>query len=221
VSCECLCSSHDGAGSNNPALRIGIVQAQDPTLGRLRVTFNEFDHMLSYWLPVVMPKTQNDKAYWLPDIGEQVVCLMDARDEDGVVLGAIYSHADSTPVQSVDKFHLGFKDATTFEYDRSAHVFAINFSDSSALNYDGGAHVLTVNFKDQAAIKYDAAAHVLTVSPNDGTTIKYDGSAHAFSIIGCSGASVTISAPGGVSLQSGSSYVNVNPGGVTINPPLQ
>ena len=221
MSCECLCSSHVSAGRDNPALRIGIVQAQDPSLGRLRVTFNEFDHLLSYWLPVVMPKTQNDKAYWLPDIGEQVVCLMDAFDEDGVVLGAIYSQADRTPVQSADKFHLGFKDATSVEYDRAAHLFAMKFSDSTTIVYDAGAHALTLNFKDQTAIKYDAAAHVLTVAPNDGTAIKYDGSAHEFSIIGCSGASVTISAPTGILLQSGSSFVNVSPGGVTINPPLQ
>ena len=73
------------------ALRLGIVKEQDVSLARLRVTFNEFDQMLSYWLPVVVTKTQNDKAYWLPDIGEQVVCLMDERDEAGVVLGAIYS----------------------------------------------------------------------------------------------------------------------------------
>ena len=221
MSCECRCSSHDGAENGNPSLRIGIVQAQDPELGRLRVSFSEFDQMLSYWLPVVVPKTQEDKAYWLPDIGEQVVCLMDARDEDGVVLGAIYSQADSTPVQSADKFHLGFKDATTIEYDRAAHVFAISFSDSTGIKYDAGAHLFSFTFQDQTAIKFDAATHLLTVAANDGTTVTYDGTAHAFSIIGCSGASVTISAPGGLSLQSGSSYVNVNPGGVTINPPLQ
>ena len=81
-------------------LRLGIVKDQDVSPCRLRVAFSELDQMLSYWLPVVVPKTQDDKAYWLPDIGEQVVCLMDARDEAGVVVGAIYSQSDVTPVQS-------------------------------------------------------------------------------------------------------------------------
>src|SRR5208283_4568902 len=144
-------------------LRLGIVQDQDLSLCRLRVTFNEFDQMLSYWLPVVVPKTQNDKAYWLPDIGEQVVCLMDSRDEAGVVLGAIYSQADATPVQSGDKFHLGFKDGTSIEYDRQSHVLALTFQDSSAFKYDSGAHALTLSFGDQASIKYDASAHSLSI----------------------------------------------------------
>src|SRR5437879_5875749 len=170
------------------ALRLGIVKEQNPSLGRLRVVFAEFDQMLSYWLPVVVPKAQDDKVYWLPDIGEQVVCLMDARDEAGVVLGAIYSKADTTPVQSADKFHLGFKDGTALEYDRAAHVLAINFEDSTEIKYDSGSHSLALNFKDQAAINYDAAAHALVVNFSDGTTIRYDAAIHAFSILGCVGA---------------------------------
>lgn len=221
MSTECLCSRCTHAIASQTTLRLGIVQAQDPTLGRLRVTFNEFDHLLSYWLPVVVSKTQNDKAYWLPDVGEQVVCLMDGRDEDGVVIGAIYSQVDATPVQSIDKWHVGFKDGSAFEYDRSTHLLSLTFSDQAAIKYDAGAHALTAAFNDRTTIKYDAAAHVLSVSPSDGTTIKYDATGHVFSILGCSGATVIVSAPVGISLQSGSSYININPNGVTINPPLQ
>jgi len=185
------------------------------------VSFADFDQIVSYWLPVVFPKTQNDKAYWMPDIGEQAVCLMDARDESGVVLGAIYSRVDGTPVQSADKCHLAFSDGTTFEYDRAAHVLALHFSDSTSISYDGGGHALSLSFSDQAAIKYDASAHALDFTFSDGTTIKYDATAHAFSIVGAIGASVTMNAPAGISLQSGGSFVNVFPNGVTINPPLQ
>lgn len=190
-------------------------------MGRLRVVFTEFDQMLSYWLPLVVPKTQNDKAYWIPDVGEQVVCLMDAHDENGVVLGAIYSQLDSTPVQSADKFHLGFKDGTSVEYDRAAHVLRLNFNDMSVIKYDGGVHALSFDFEDQSVIKYDSAAHALQMNFSDGTAIKYDAAAHVFSIVGCSAASVTINAPVGIALQSGGSYVNIAPSGVSINPPLQ
>ena len=184
------------------------------------MTFTEFDQMLSYWLPVVMPKTQNDKAYWLPDIGEQVVCLMDARDEVGVVLGAIYSQADTTPVQSADKYHLGFKDGTSIEYDREAHAFALNFQDTAAFQYDSAGHVLTLSFADQASIKYDASAHSLAVKFSDGTVLRYDSSDHAMTMVGVGGASVEISAPAGVTLESGNSYVSILPSGVTVYPPL-
>jgi len=213
--------SEDGHGpGSRTALRLGIVQAQDPTLGRLRVTFDEFDQMLSYWLPVVVPKTQNDKAYWLPDIGEQVVCLMDGHDESGVVIGAIYSQADVTPVQSADKFHLGFKDGTTIEYDRAAHVLGLAFEDSTTFKYDSGQHSLTLNFEDQASIGYDATAHSFTLEFSDGMAIKYDSVAHAFSMLGGAGASVTISAPAGITLQSAPSYITILPGGVTVHPLL-
>ena len=203
-----------------PAFRLGIVKEQDSSLSRLRVVFNEFDEMLSYWLPVVVSKTQNDKAYWLPDIGEQVVCLMDERDEAGVVLGAIYSQADATPVQNADKLHLGFKDGTAMEYDRAEHVLALTFQDSTAIKYDGGAHALTLNFEDQSAITYDCAAHALSVAFNDGTAIKYDGVLHAFTIVGGPATTVTVEAPLGIMLRSDTSYVNILPTGVTIHPLL-
>ena len=176
--------------------------------------------MLSYWLPLVVPKTQNDKAYWLPDVGEQVVCLMDERDEAGVVLGAIYSQADGTPVQSPDKFHLGFKDGAAMEYDRSAHVLALNFQDTTAIKYDGGAHALTLNFEDQCAISYDASAHSLAINFSDGTAVRYDASEHAFTILGVAATSVSVVAPAGIILQSGPSSVTILPSGVTVNPPL-
>ena len=71
--------------------RVGLVKQQDLQGARVRVAFPDRDQMLSYWLPILFPKTQNDKSYWVPDIGEQVVCLMDEHDEAGAVLGAIYS----------------------------------------------------------------------------------------------------------------------------------
>jgi phage baseplate assembly protein gpV len=206
--------------SHNAALRLGIVNDQDPSLGRLRVTFSEFDQMLSYWLPIVVPKTQNDKAYWLPDIGEQVVCLMDERDEAGVVLGAIYSQADATPVQSTDKFHLGFKDGTAVEYDRAAHVLGLTFEDTTVIKYDSGNHLMALNFEDQTAMSYDSAGHALTVQFSDGTAIKYDGAAHSLSMLGSAATSVIINAPAGITLQCDPSYVSVLPGGVTVHPLL-
>jgi phage baseplate assembly protein gpV len=204
---------------HNRSFRVGIVKTQDAASARVRVVFAELDQMLSYWLPVVVPKTQDDKAYWLPDIGEQVVCLMDERDEAGVVLGAIYSKVDSTPVQSADKYHLGFKDGTAVEYDRAAHVLALSFMDGTAIKYDAGAHALALTFVDAALIKYDASAHAMALSFNDGTAIKYDAALHAFTII--SGvASASIVAPAGITLSAGGSSVSILSSGVSISPPL-
>ncbi len=126
-------------------MRVGIVKQQDAATARVRVVFPDLDQMTSYWLPIVVPKTQDDKAYWIPDIGEQVVCLMDIRYEAGVVLGAIYSQVDTTPIASTDKFYLGFKDGSAFEYDRSAHVLSLSFADGTVIIYDAGAKTLTMS----------------------------------------------------------------------------
>jgi len=104
----------------------------------------------------------------MPDIGEQVVCLMDLRDEAGAVLGAIYSEADVPPVNSADKFYLGFKDGARFEYDRVAHVLDVIFQDTTELKYDAESHLLDLKFQDQAELKYDGIAHALTVSLPQG-----------------------------------------------------
>src|ERR1035437_6434244 len=77
--------------------RIGIVAAQDFTLVRARVVFTDHDHMLSWWLNIVADKSSRDKGYWMPDIGDHVVCLMDPNDEDGAILGAVYSPVNPPP----------------------------------------------------------------------------------------------------------------------------
>jgi len=143
--------------------RVGIVQEQDAGRARVRVTFADYDQLRSWWLPVVVPKTQNDKAYWIPDLGEQVVCLMDARDEAGAVLGAIYSSADTAPVDSADKWHLAFNDNASFEYDRAAHVLNLEFSDGASIKYDGGEHALTVALPSGATLTLGAGGATIAI----------------------------------------------------------
>jgi phage baseplate assembly protein gpV len=159
-----LIEYRDRFASLNPTFRVGIVQAQDPVHAKVRVVFPDYDEMISWWLPVVFFKTQNDKAYWIPDIGEQVVCLMDLRDEAGAVLGAIYSSADVPPVNSADKFHLAFKDGAHFDYDRVAHLLELFFQDTTEIKYDARAHLLDLKFQDQAELKYDGSQHALSIS---------------------------------------------------------
>ena len=154
--------------SLNPTFRVGIVQAQDTAHAKVRVVFPDYDEMISWWLAVVFFKTQDDKAYWIPDIGEQVVCLMDLRDEAGAVLGAIYSSADAPPVNSADKFYLGFKDGARFEYDRVAHLLDLLFQDTTELTYNAQSHLLDLKFQDQAELTYDGIQHALTVTLPEG-----------------------------------------------------
>ncbi|MFZ0676616.1 phage baseplate assembly protein V [Candidatus Binatus sp.] len=178
--------------SLNPTFRVGIVQQQDPAHAKVRVVFPDYDEVISWWLPVVFAKTQDDKVYWIPDIGEQVVCLMDLRDEAGAVLGAIYSTADVPPVNSADKFHIAFKDGAHFDYDRVAHILDLFFEDTTEFKYDARIHLFDLKFQDQAELKYDGNEHVLTVSLPQGA---------AFNLT-ANGAQIQIDSSGNVIIKS-------------------
>lgn len=107
-------------------LRFGVVTGIDEARGMVRVQYADMDREVSYWLAVLKAKTLRDKAYWMPDIGEHVAVLIDENAVEGVVLGAIYSEADSVPVSNKDKAHIRFEDGTEIEYDRKGHVLRVS-----------------------------------------------------------------------------------------------
>lgn len=103
-------------------IKVGTVVAVDEKTCRVRVQLPDNDGVVTYWLPVVVNKSQKDKFYWLPDIGEEVICaFLEHGIEQGFVLGAIYNEKDKVPVENKDKFHIRFEDGTWIEYDRKAH----------------------------------------------------------------------------------------------------
>jgi len=111
-------------------VRVGIVTGINPERGTVRVHLVDVDDQVSYELPVIYRKTNYDKEYWMPDIGEHVVCIFSGQGlEQGFVIGAIYSQADSTPVTDKDKFHIKFKDGTEIEYDRAEHKYRVYVED--------------------------------------------------------------------------------------------
>ena len=109
-------------------LKFGIVTNIDAKQASVRVQFLDDDGLPSDWLPVLQSKTFKDKFYILPDIGEQVACLMDENLEDGVVLGSIYSDEDTCPLSSKDKIIAKFQDGSSIEIDKSAGDLSINFN---------------------------------------------------------------------------------------------
>ena len=80
----------------HPPYRTGIVaQIESVPPYRVRVQFPDQANVLSFWLPVQVMKTMNDKDFWQPDIGEQVSVVMDEWDENGIVTGGVPSTVDS------------------------------------------------------------------------------------------------------------------------------
>ncbi|MDK9603499.1 phage baseplate assembly protein V [Lelliottia wanjuensis] len=110
----------------NVTRQTGIISDIDEVKVRVRVTLPECDDLRTHWLPILQRNTQNNKDYWLPDIGEQVEVLLDENGEDGVVLGAVYSSVDTPPVTSKNKRYVRFSDGAALEYDRKQHLLTLN-----------------------------------------------------------------------------------------------
>jgi len=123
-------------------IRLGKVVAIDETKAKVRVQIEDADQVVTFWLPVLQQKAQDDKFYRLPDIGELVVCGFYSDDWDtGIVLGSIYNEIDLPPVSSKDKVHIRFKDGTEIEYDRAAHKMRIDVKGDIEIKVTGNANI--------------------------------------------------------------------------------
>lgn len=124
----------------NSIVRVAVVSSTNPARATVRVKISDDDGLITYDLHVLMRKVHEDKDYWMPDIGDHVLCLfLPFGLETGFVVGSFYSSADKPPVQSQDKFYREFKDGTYIEYDRSEHVLtadvqgAVNISATKSI----------------------------------------------------------------------------------------
>ena len=95
-------------------LQTGTVSAVDADGVKARVRLPECDNMRTNWLDVLQRNTQNNKDYWLPDVGEQVKVLL---DENGDIDKPSFS----------DKNVRGttFSDGAEFSYHRGTHTLTI------------------------------------------------------------------------------------------------
>ena len=81
--------------------------------------------MRTNWLDVLQRNTQNNKDYWLPDVGEQVKVLLDENGEDGVILGAVYSDVDKPSFQRQGRSRHKIQRRAEFSYNRTSHTLTI------------------------------------------------------------------------------------------------
>lgn len=140
-----------------PPFRVGIVSAQQVTpFPAVRVQFPDRDNVVSWWLPMAVKCSQDDKDFWMPDVGEQVLCVMDEHDENGAVLGAIYSEAD------------------TAEGWAAAGVRGFQASDGAIVTYNRNSHVLTAQLPTGATVTVTTGQGSKLILGSDGTALMQD-----------------------------------------------
>lgn len=104
----------------------GMVSQVDSKTHRIKVTIPALEDFETAWLPYLVPNAGGNQFYCLPDVGELVAVLLDARGEGGCVLGAIYNAQDPVPVQNADLWVKKFSNGTEIQHDRKTGNIVVN-----------------------------------------------------------------------------------------------
>ena len=140
-------------------LQFGTVAAVDASRHALRVTLPALESLQTDWLPMLMLAAGGNQFYSLPDVGELVVCLLDAQGESGAVLGAIYNDADPAPASHADLHVLQYSNGTRIEHDRRTGDVLVKTSgkvlvQASAVTIDAPTTTTTGNLLVQGSFTY-------------------------------------------------------------------
>lgn len=157
---------NQGTGDNlGSFIRLGEVTSIDFANAKVRVTFDDEDGMTSYWLPVMQRNTIANRDYWLPDIGEDVVCVFFKEGvEDGFVLGSIYAGDVRPPENNGDKRTVVFKDGTRVSYDRAQHHLDIAIESTTV-------HADREKINAQTPDEISAASKKVNVSGSESVSV--------------------------------------------------
>ena len=141
-------------------VRVGVVNSTDPKTSTVRVKFDDDDGLISYDLRVLVRKVKKDQDYWMPDIGDHVLCVfLPFGLEQGFVLGSFYSSADTPPVDSQDRIHFQMQDGATFYYDRDESLLYISLPKDAQMEVENNLQV-TVQNDLQATVQNNLSATV-------------------------------------------------------------
>lgn len=157
-------------------IRIGRVTKYhpDPTKHLVRVLFEDKQDTESFWLPIIVMNTLQNKDYWMPDKGELVVCLfLPSGNAQGFILGSIYQDKDKPPISTDDRRNVRyteFDDSTFIEYNRVTHTLtidtqgSINIVATGNVNITGDVRAGGISLKNHTHTAPDG----ITSPPNGG-----------------------------------------------------
>ena len=168
-------NSSDGEAQSN-IIRIGEVSSIDPAKGTARVAFDDEDSMVSYDLPVIQHNTLENHDYWMPDIGEDVLCVfLPTGSEDGFILGSFYADEIRPPASTENIRMVEFADGTKVSYDRESHELKATIDGTEIKANRDTVDITgdkTVNVESATSINIKSSVITLTIG---GTTMWLDG----------------------------------------------
>lgn len=141
----------------------GIVSQVDAKRHKIKATIPALEDFETAWLSFLTPNAGGNQFYCLPDVGELVAILLDARGEGGCVLGTIYNNQDPAPASSNDIWLKKFSNGTTIEHNRRTGNLTIHTSGKVIVNncnIDVNSGTITVNGGDVIADGISLKNHV-------------------------------------------------------------
>lgn len=108
-------------------VRVGVVSSIDEKAVTARVTFDDQDNLTSFNLSVLVKNTDQNADYWMPDIGEQVLCLfLPVGVQQGWILGSFYDETHTPPAATANHRVVRFRNGTTITNDRENNLFSLD-----------------------------------------------------------------------------------------------
>lgn len=127
-------------------IRAGVVAEVDLGRYRVRVRYDVDEAgapVLTAPIPWLVQRAGPDRAWWAPEVGEQVVLLAPSGElTQAYALPGLYSAAHPAPSADPDKCVDRHSDGATFEYDRAAHRYTIRLPAGSRVMVQAGSIVL-------------------------------------------------------------------------------
>ncbi len=81
----------------NSGNKRGIVVDRDPKKKKVKVRFEDEDDQLTFWIDVTAKSAGTTKTFMMPDLNDEVWCAIDAKGEDGCIIGSKYNDKDAPP----------------------------------------------------------------------------------------------------------------------------
>ncbi len=205
-------------------ITLGVVAEADYEAALVRVQIGE---LLSAWLPWGVLRAGNDRTWWSPEVGEQVMVISPSGDPaQGIVLTALYQNEHPAPDNNPNIHKVIYKDGAAIEYDReNHHLKAVLPSGGTAeLQADGGITIVgditvegAINVSKDVVVKGSVSAEK-DVSADGSVSAQKDmtakGSVSADMDVSAKGsvsADMNVSAKGSVSGNSG-----ITAGGISL-----
>ena len=116
-------------------IRIGRVSSVHPSEMAVKVVFEDKDNLVSDKLPVLVRGSSKNRDYWLPDVGEQVCCLMLPNGHNaGICLGSFYSESSPPAIADAEKRRIDFSGGSFVEFDRATGGLTIQCAGDVVIN---------------------------------------------------------------------------------------